>query len=87
MSIQGRSALERLPTGAADKNSQGLKRLVRYLIQAGVVFMYITQMLGQGPGSIGPGGGAAVTVMARAARNWAEELGGGLFVSSPAGLP
>ena len=79
--------MERLSAGAADKNSQGLERLIRYLIQAGVVFMYIAQMLGQGPGSIGPGGGAAVTVMARAARNWAEELGGGLFVSSPAGLP
>ena len=67
MLIQGRSTLECLSTGAADKNSQGLKRLVRYFIQAGVVFMYITQMLGQGPGSIGPGGGAAVAVMARAA--------------------
>ena len=87
MFIQGRFALERLPAGAADKNSQGLKRLVRYLLYAGVIFVYITEVLGQGPGSIGPGGGAAVTVMARAARNGAEELGGGLFVSSPAGLP
>ena len=79
--------MESLSAGAADKNSQGLKRLVRYLLQAGVVFVYITEVLGQGPGSIGPGGGAAVAVMARAAGNRAEELGGGLFVSSPAGLP
>ena len=79
--------MERLSAGAADKNSQGLERLIRYLIQAGVVFMYIAQMLGQGPGSIGPGGGAAVAVVARAARDRAEELCGGLIVSSPVGLP
>ena len=45
--------MERLSTGAADENSQGLERLVRYLIQAGVVFVYITEVLAQGPGSVG----------------------------------
>ena len=87
MSIQGRSALERLPAGAADKNSQGLKRLVRYLLYAGVIFVYITEVLGQGPGSNGPRGCAAVAVVTRAAGNRAEELCGGLIVSSPACLP
>ena len=49
--------------------------------------MYITEVLGQGPGSVGPGDGLGVTVVAQAARNWAEELCGGLIASSPAGLP
>ena len=49
--------------------------------------MYITEVLGQGPGSIGPRGCAAVAVVTRAAGNRAEELCGGLIVSSPAGLP